>query len=643
VAKGGKLTVRELLVRFGVLADTKKLQEFDDAVESAKEHMDGASAAAGRMRDHVMDLVTWLKRAALAGAALAAGLVAQSLATAKHASEIERQAKAMGLTTDAYQELAGVADQFGIDSSNLADLVNTVADKALQAGAGGKEAADAFGLLGISVEDLEGKKPVELMEVLADGIASTTDDTKRLAAASRLFGDDLGRVVLPMLQGGSAKFRLMRNEVAELGGVMDEAAIKRGVEFRKEWRRLGVTVQSVRDAIGVGLLPILTRLAQGMAEYLKANREVIRQDFERVAQGIGRALEFVRDRVYAIDRLFATSRWIDRLKLAAGFAAALAGAFVVFKGSAIAGNGLLALFRVAMAVGNLVAAAAPVVASLGTMGGFLGAVSAAGATLGTFATGLGLVTAAIVGTAATLTVALAPWVLFGSVIAAAALQVDDLLTYLRGGKSIIGTFIDEWAGSNTVLGAVARNLHALIQLGVALWNVLKPLGDAVVVLAEDAFAKLRTKLGEFVDYVMNSALVQWFVDLANNGVQFLIDKLNALTTIITVATAGLNRIAQPLDAAFGDAETPEDVGRGARNLRTSAALNAALARTNGQFAPTSAPGSAAPPASRSTSVRGGDIVIQGVGVSAEQAAAMGRQHQEFGLRAALSSFVGGDE
>ena len=60
--------------------------------------------------------------------------------------------------------------------------------------------------------------------------------------------------------------------------------------------------------------------------------------------------------------------------------------------------------------------------------------------------------------------ALAPWALMGLAIAATVLVVDDLVTAIRGGDSLIGRFIDKLFGKNASKGVFAdmrRDLRAL--------------------------------------------------------------------------------------------------------------------------------------------------------------------------------------
>ena len=88
---GDSTTIRELLVRFGLDVDDDKLDAFDKGLESAK--------------GHAADLVGFLAKVATAAAAVAGAALYQANATAQSALAIERQAAALGLTTDAYQEL----------------------------------------------------------------------------------------------------------------------------------------------------------------------------------------------------------------------------------------------------------------------------------------------------------------------------------------------------------------------------------------------------------------------------------------------------------------------------------------------------------------------------------------------------------
>nr|MCH9834206.1 hypothetical protein [bacterium] len=93
----GTSYVRELLVALGVDADTKGLDAFDGALEVTIGLMEVAAAAAAAL-------------AAAIGAA--AGVAALAVVdTAAYSEEVQQNAAALGLTTDAYQELLYAASQ----------------------------------------------------------------------------------------------------------------------------------------------------------------------------------------------------------------------------------------------------------------------------------------------------------------------------------------------------------------------------------------------------------------------------------------------------------------------------------------------------------------------------------------------------
>ena len=81
-------------------------------------------------------------------------------------------------------------------------------DDAIVKGTG--PAADAFGRLGVSVTDANGKvrETDQVMLDLADKFQQMPDGTEKAALASQIFGERLGSELIPMLNMDTKQFLL---------------------------------------------------------------------------------------------------------------------------------------------------------------------------------------------------------------------------------------------------------------------------------------------------------------------------------------------------------------------------------------------------------------------------------------------------
>lgn len=410
------MIVRELLVKLGVIADPAKVKDFDTAIEDLKANM-GA-------------LVGVAKQAVAVGAALGTALGVQAVATAHTTIEIERQAAALGLSTDAYQEWAATVGTFGTDAKDLADGFGQVAQVIGDAQSGASNAVDTFKAINIQVKDLKGKSIEEVFYLIADGLKQTTDSGDRLRAANVLLGEQLARQLLPLLIQGSEGLDRYRREARELGAVLDVSAIQRGRDAAENFARFGFVVQGLRNEIGLAFLPVMTQLANVFAEFMAENRVAVGARIAAVVADIQDAIDALAVAVYRVDALVEESfgGWANTLQRVKTLVTLLAAA---------QGWRLL--------IGSITAVRAAFVALTGA-GGLL-----AGASLST-----------VLGWAVALAAALV----------ALYLVVDDLWTYWRGGESVIGNVI---AGSERTRVTLA----ALGEAGRALGAVLSAAWDAI--------------------------------------------------------------------------------------------------------------------------------------------------------------------
>lgn len=416
--------LRELLVAIGVEVDEKSIDVLEDRLGKVKE----ACIEIGKLGAAV----------AVGVAAAGVGLTLEARRIGEQAEMTKRNAAALSLSTDAYQELSYAIERTGGDARDMSDLLQQLSDYSLEAASGTETYVEAFGLLGLGVDDLRGKRPDELFDLVADGIARTTDPTKRLAAASRLLGDDVAKKMLPLLIRGSEGIGELRREAHTLGLVLNEEAIAEASAFAEESRKLDGTLRGLRNTLALAVLPTVMRLTEGFRVFIDRNR-----------RGIQAIAQFIE-------------RW--------GMWIAAGGAALGVLGSMAAGLGLLAVVAssVVTVIGGLSAGLA-----------LLGGATVVGAAI----TGLVLLAAALTAPIAAVGIAVLAW--------------EDLWVTLTGGRSVINTVIADWRDAGGVLGGVATVIDSIIGLVREVGDLLAPLGNAARILADEGFAYLSEKLEPF--------------------------------------------------------------------------------------------------------------------------------------------------
>lgn len=235
-----------------------------------------------------------------AGAAIVAGIVKTS---SDAITQQARLARSLGTTN---KEVAGLTSAFrayGLEQQDVADAINTISDRAQDAASGMESMAADFRMVGIDVESLKGKKPVQLFRQFASAIQNTQDPTKRTAAAVRIFGDDIGRKLLPLLMEGEGAIDKFTKRAEEMGLAVGE------VDATKV-EQASIAMSQVRDAVaGLGrtltveLAPTISAVAEMFTDAAREGNG-FGNEIKSVLSGTAQAAGFVVDSVAGIGRVF---------------------------------------------------------------------------------------------------------------------------------------------------------------------------------------------------------------------------------------------------------------------------------------------------------------------------------------------------
>jgi hypothetical protein len=153
-------------------------------------------------------LSTFAKRAGLAAGAAVAGsgaaLVALTKASLANIDALAKQARSLGLATDAFQKMTMVAGEAGIEAGKLSSMLGLMQRNIDGLMSGTAAQVEAFGALGLSISDLQGLQPDEQFAKIAASLDAIADPTRKTALAMDVFGRS-GRDAINMLSDYSAK------------------------------------------------------------------------------------------------------------------------------------------------------------------------------------------------------------------------------------------------------------------------------------------------------------------------------------------------------------------------------------------------------------------------------------------------------
>lgn len=415
--------IRELLVKLGVDADLDSVEAFEKGIENVTKAVGKLIAAAGV--------------ATAAVGALAYSTAAQGDAAAKSAART-------GTTAEEYQRLAYAADKSAV-STEMLDVALTKQTSAVnKAIAEGRDYIEVTDGVRISVKNADGtlKSQTQIMEETADAIANASSEQEALAIAQAIYGEELGAKMLPLLKLGGEGIAGLGQQAEDLGLVLSNETAAASEVFNDSLTDLHAIATGLKNILGEALIPVLTAITEGIRDWYLANKEVIRQNLQVWADRLATAVEFLGIAFSRLDKIIQDT--VGYGPILAGIAAAVTALGAAWVGAQIAT----------------------------IVSGVTAALSTLGVTFGTLVT--------------TIAPVLAVAALVVASLGAIYLAVDDLLTYMRGGDSLIGRFIERFKESESIGGTVARLFEQLGATLGELFGVFEQLGIQLGLISEEA-------------------------------------------------------------------------------------------------------------------------------------------------------------
>jgi len=314
--------IDELVGLLGFEYDPNGLKQFQEGLKSAsslvKKFVAGVSAA-----------VT--------------GTVAMAITTAKSGDEYSKLSRIVGVSAEKIQEYEFAGRRAGLTNESIRGSFKKLKIDLGQLNRG-------LGPLRSSLNNVDNELLNQLIltqdveegfNLVIDAIAKAPNDLHRLTIATAAFGAS-GQEMVNLAIGGSKELAKLRSEFRELGGgISNEAALASEVLIDR-WEDLTSAGRNIKNLIGAELIPIVTKYAVILGDWIKNNKELIKS---KAASYVQTWLDILRKGVFILTKIILTIKtFTDLLGGLESTVSILIATFAAFKLSKIA-IGLISIFK----------------------------------------------------------------------------------------------------------------------------------------------------------------------------------------------------------------------------------------------------------------------------------------------------------
>ena len=215
-------------------------------------------------------------RAMVAAGALSLPFVTGAKVFSSFGDQIEKMTYRTGMGSEALSEISYAAQICGTDIKaveiSIKGMQKTLSGAADELGSAEKKLAK----LGLTLGDLDGKKPEEQFFILLERLRDIKDENIRAATALAIFGKS-GTQLLPMVAAGSKGIAELREEARKLGISLSAEDAKSAAALTDDLTRLKTALTGVSLAIGSAVAPAIQTVTQFFTNNIAIVSEWLRE------------------------------------------------------------------------------------------------------------------------------------------------------------------------------------------------------------------------------------------------------------------------------------------------------------------------------------------------------------------------------
>ncbi len=195
-------------------------------------------------------------------AGLGLALTAAARAAASSVDEIAKSARAANVSAEEFQQLSFAAEEAGVATTGLSNSLILFNRNIAEALTGVGPAKDAFSLLNIEIENLDGTlKPVrQIFDDVSDALNTVESGAQRAGLAFDLFGRQ-GAKLAPLLALGSQAIREQGEDASRLGLIFSDEVVFNAEAVNDAFNRLSNVISVQLKSALIDIAPTLLELA----------------------------------------------------------------------------------------------------------------------------------------------------------------------------------------------------------------------------------------------------------------------------------------------------------------------------------------------------------------------------------------------
>lgn len=222
------------------------------------------------------DMKGWSSAAKIAGGAAAtaflavgAALVTLTKNSLENIDALAKQARQLGVTVSAFQNMALVAEEAGVSAEALTANLGFMQRAMVELQNGTDAQVKAFGSLGLSLRDLANLSPDEQFAKIAERLSEISDPAQKTALSMEIFGRS-GRAAINMLDGYSDALANAAEFNRTFGVTLTQTEADSIEAANDAVGRLSLAMEGLGNRLAVIVAPALEAAAEGFIDLAAA-------------------------------------------------------------------------------------------------------------------------------------------------------------------------------------------------------------------------------------------------------------------------------------------------------------------------------------------------------------------------------------